>query len=120
MRKAKYAFDESELRPYFEMNRVIIDGVFFAATKAYGITFKERKDLPVYLPDVRVFEVFDRGRKPLALFIGDYYARPSKRGGAWMNAYVPQSASSRDEAGCRQPSQHSEAARRRADSAHLG
>src|SRR4029078_13354213 len=61
------------------------------ATKLYGITFKERKDLPVYLPDIRIFEVFDTDGKPLALFIADYYARPSKRGGAWMNAYVPQS-----------------------------
>ena len=91
VRKARYAFDESQLKPYFELNHVLIDGVFFAATKLYGITFKERNDLPVYLPDVRVFEVFDADGKPLALFIGDYYARPSKRGGAWMNAYVPQS-----------------------------
>jgi peptidyl-dipeptidase Dcp len=91
VRKAKYAFDESELRPYYELNHVIIDGVFFAAGKLYGLTFKERKDLPVYLPDVRVFEVYDQDGKPLALFIGDYYARPSKRGGAWMNEYVQQS-----------------------------
>src|SRR5437773_5566623 len=90
VRKARYAFDESELRPYYELNHVIIDGVFFAAGKLYGLTFKERHDLPVYQPDVRVFEVYDRDGKPLALFIGDYYARPSKRGGAWMNAYVPQ------------------------------
>ncbi len=91
VRKARYAFDESQLKPYFEFNHVLIDGVFFAATKLYGITFKERKDLPVYLPEVRVFEVFDTDGKPLALFIADYYARPSKRGGAWMNQYVPQS-----------------------------
>ena len=91
VRKARYAFDESQLRPYFELNRVLIDGVFFAATKLYGITFKERKDLPVYLPDIRVFEVFNEDGSPLALFIVDYYARPSKRGGAWANAYVPQS-----------------------------
>src|SRR6266511_1481026 len=90
VRKAKYAFDESELRPYYELNHVIIDGVFYAAGKLYGLTFKERHDLPVYQPDVRVFDVFDRDGKPLAIFIGDYYARPSKRGGAWMNAYVPQ------------------------------
>ncbi|MGC2352293.1 MAG: M3 family metallopeptidase, partial [Candidatus Udaeobacter sp.] len=88
VRKAKYAFDESELRPYYELNHVIIDGVFYAAGKLYGLTFKERHDLPVYQPDVRVFEVYDRDGKPLAIFIGDYYARPSKRGGAWMNAYV--------------------------------
>src|SRR5947209_5001848 len=91
VRKAKYAFDESELRPYYELNHVIIDGVFYAAGKLYGLTFKERHDLPVYQPDVRVFEVYDRDGKPLAIFIGDYYARPSKQGGAWMNAYVRQS-----------------------------
>ena len=91
VRKARYAFDESQLKPYFELNHVITDGVFFAAGKLYGLTFKERKDLPVYLPEVRIWEVTDRDGKPLALFIGDYYARPSKRGGAWMNQYVPQS-----------------------------
>ena len=91
VRKAKYNFDESEVRPYYELNHVIVDGVFFAANKEYGLTFKERHDLPVYQPDVRVWEVFDRDDKPLAIFIGDYYARASKRGGAWMNAYVQQS-----------------------------
>ena len=91
VRKARYAFDESELRPYYELNHVILDGVFFAAGKLYGLTFKERHDIPVYQSDVRVFEVYDRDGKPLALFLGDYYARPSKRGGAWMNAYVQQS-----------------------------
>jgi peptidyl-dipeptidase Dcp len=91
VRKAKYAFDESELRPYYELNHVLLDGVFFAANKLYGLTFKERKDLPVYQPDVRVFDVFDKDGKQLAIFIGDYYARPSKRGGAWMTAYIEQS-----------------------------
>ena len=91
VRKARYAFDESEIRPYFELNHVILDGVFFAAGKLYGLTFKERHDLPVYQPDVRVFEVYDADGQPLALFLGDYYARPSKRGGAWMTAYVEQS-----------------------------
>ncbi len=91
VRKARYAFDESQLRPYFELDHVLIDGVLFAATKEYGITFKERKDLPVYLPDVRVFEVFNADGTPLALFLADYYARPSKRGGAWASAYVGQS-----------------------------
>jgi len=90
VRKAQYNFDESEVRRYYELNHVITDGVFFAANKEYGLTFKERHDLPVYQPDVRVWEVFDRDGKPLAIFIGDYYARASKRGGAWMNAYVPQ------------------------------
>src|SRR5438105_1070627 len=91
VRKAKYNFDESELRPYYELNHVLLDGVFFAANKLYGLTFKERHDLPVYQPDVRVFDVFDKDGKQLAIFIGDYYARPSKRGGAWMNAYIEQS-----------------------------
>ena len=90
VRKAKYNFDESQLRPYYELNHVLLDGVFFAANKEYGLTFKERHDLPVYQPDVRVFDVFDRDGKQLAIFIGDYYARPSKRGGAWMNSYVTQ------------------------------
>lgn len=88
--KDRYAFEEAEVKPYFEMNRVQQDGVFYAATQLYGITFKERKDLPVYQPDVRVWEVFDADGKPLALFLSDYYARPSKRGGAWMNEYVGQ------------------------------
>ncbi|MEP6699545.1 MAG: M3 family metallopeptidase [Verrucomicrobiota bacterium] len=91
VRKARYAFDESQLKPYFEMNHVMVDGVFYAATQLYGITFKERHDLPVYLPEVRVFEVSDADGQPLALFLADYYARPSKRGGAWMNQYVSQS-----------------------------
>jgi len=91
VRKARYAFDESQLKPYYELNHVIVDGVFYAANKLYGISFKERKDLPSYLPDVRIWEVTDKDGKPLALFIGDYYARPSKRGGAWMNQYVGQS-----------------------------
>ena len=92
VRKAKYDFDESQLRPYYELNHVILDGVFYAANKEYGLTFKERHDLPVYQPDVRVFDVFDRDGKQLAIFIGDYYARPSKRGGAWMNSYVLQNS----------------------------
>lgn len=91
VRKAKYDFDESQLRPYYELNHVLLDGVFFAANKLYGLTFKERHDLPVYQPDVRVFDVFDKDGKQLAIFIGDYYARPSKRGGAWMNSYIEQS-----------------------------
>lgn len=92
VRKAKYDFDEMQIKPYFELNHVLLDGVFFAATKFYGITFKERHDLPVYQPDVRVFEVFDHDGSPLALILIDYYARPSKRGGAWMNEYVAQSS----------------------------
>ncbi len=91
VRQAHYAFDESQIRPYFELDHVLRDGVFYAATKLYGITFKERHDLPVYQPDVRVFEVSDADGKSLALFLVDYYARASKRGGAWMTAYVQQS-----------------------------
>jgi peptidyl-dipeptidase Dcp len=92
VRKARYAFDESQLKPYFESGRVLKDGVFFAAGKLYGISFKPREDLAGYHPDVRVFEVFNADGSPLALFLADLYARPSKRGGAWMNAYVSQSA----------------------------
>jgi peptidyl-dipeptidase Dcp len=91
VRKVRYAFDESQLRPYYELNRVLTDGVFYAAGRLYGLTFKERKDLPVYEPSVRVFDVFERDGSPLALFVADFYARPNKNGGAWANAYVPQS-----------------------------
>ncbi len=91
LRAARFDFDASQLRPYFELNNVLQRGVFFAATESFGITFKERTDLPVYQEDVRVFEVFDASGTTLALFIADFYARPSKRGGAWMNAYVSQS-----------------------------
>lgn len=89
--QARFAFDTEQLRPYFELNRVVIDGVFFAATKLYGITFKERKDLPVYEPSVRTFDVFDADGKQLAIFLLDYYARSNKNGGAWASSYVSQS-----------------------------
>ena len=91
VRKARYDFDQSQVAPYFELNRVVQDGVFYAAHELYGLTFKERKDLPVYQPDVRVFEVFDADGSGLGLFIADYFARDNKQGGAWMNAYVEQS-----------------------------
>ncbi len=91
VRMARYNFDESQLRPYFEINNVLQNGVFFAANQIYGITFEERFDLPVYQEDVRVFNVFDSDGSQLGIFLSDPYARPSKRGGAWMNAYVPQS-----------------------------
>ncbi|GAB3403492.1 M3 family metallopeptidase [Massilia agilis] len=91
VRQAKYSFDQNQLRPYFEYNTVLLNGVFFAANKEYGLTFKERHDLPVYNPDVRVFDVFDADGKQLAIFLHDPYARSNKRGGAWMNAYVNQS-----------------------------
>ncbi len=92
LRKAKYDYDASEVRPYFEMEHVLKDGVFFAAHKLYGLSFKERTDLPVYQPDVRVFEVFNEDGSPLGLFLMDYFAHSTKQGGAWMNSMVDQSA----------------------------
>jgi len=91
VRKAEYDLDDSEVAPYFELDRVLKDGVFFAATELYGITFKERSDLPVYHPDVRVFDVLDKDGKVLALFYSDNFSRPSKAGGAWMSVFVEQS-----------------------------
>jgi len=91
VRKARFDFDASQLRPYFEMGNVLEQGVFYAANQLYGLTFEERTDLPTYHPDVQVFEVHDADGELLALFLADYYARSSKRGGAWMNAYVSQS-----------------------------
>ncbi len=91
LRAERFDFDESELRPYFELDNVLRRGVFYAAGELFGIRFEERPDLPVYQEDVRVFEVFDVTGETLALFIADFYARPNKRGGAWMNAYIPQS-----------------------------
>jgi peptidyl-dipeptidase Dcp len=88
VRKAEYALDESMVKPYFELDRVLKDGVFFAANQMYGLTFKERKDIPPYQPDVRVFEVFDQDGKSLALWYADYFARPSKSGGAWEDTFV--------------------------------
>ncbi|MGH8063055.1 MAG: M3 family metallopeptidase, partial [Pseudoxanthomonas sp.] len=91
VRKDKFNFDESQLKPYLELDNVQQNGVFYAANQLYGLTFKERKDLPVYEPSVRVFDVFDADGKQLAIFISDMYKRDSKRGGAWMNSYVSQS-----------------------------
>ncbi len=91
VRKAKYDLEEAEIKPYFELGNVLQNGVFFAATELYGITFKERHDIPVYQPDVRVFEVDDVGGKPLALFYCDYFKRDNKNGGAWMSEFVGQS-----------------------------
>jgi peptidyl-dipeptidase Dcp len=91
VRKAQYALDEAQIKPYFELDNVLKNGVFFAANKLYGLTFKERKDLPVYQPDVRVFEVFDADGKSLALWYADYFKRDSKAGGAWMDSFVDQS-----------------------------
>jgi peptidyl-dipeptidase Dcp len=91
VRKARYNLDDAQLRPYFEINNVLQNGVFYAANQLYGITFKERHDIPVYQPDVRVFEVFDANGKHLALFYCDYFKRDNKEGGAWMNEFVGQS-----------------------------
>lgn len=91
VRKAKYDLDESEIKPYFELNNVLENGVFYAAHELYGLTFKERKDLPVYQEDVRVFEVFDKDGTSMALFYCDYFKRDNKNGGAWMDNLVTQS-----------------------------
>ncbi len=92
VRAEKYDFDESQLKPYFEMKNVLENGVFYAADQLYGLSFKQRTDLPVYNPDVLVYDVYNADGSQLAIFIADMYARPSKRGGAWMNSYVEQSA----------------------------
>jgi peptidyl-dipeptidase Dcp len=91
VRKAKYDLEDAEVKPYFELGSVLENGVFFAANQLYGITFKERKDIPVYHPDVRVFEISDADGKPLALFYCDYFKRDNKSGGAWMSEFVGQS-----------------------------
>lgn len=91
VRAKKYAYDDAQVRPYFELNSVLVDGVLFAAQELYGLKFKERKDLPVYQENVRVFEVIDRDGSQLGLFLFDPYARSNKRGGAWMNSFVDQS-----------------------------
>jgi len=91
VRKAKYDYDQSQVKPYFELNNVLEKGVFYAAHELYGLTFKERKDLPIWQPDVRVFEVSDADGKPLALWYCDYFKRDNKNGGAWEDSLVEQS-----------------------------
>jgi peptidyl-dipeptidase Dcp len=91
VRKARYDLNDAEVKPYFELNNVLENGVFYAANRLYGIAFKERKDIPVYQSDVRVFEVLDVDGKPLALFYCDYFKRDNKNGGAWMSTFVDQS-----------------------------
>ncbi len=91
VRQSRYEVDEEEVRPYFELERVLQDGVFYTMERLYGITFEERDDLPVYHPDVRVFTVHDEDGSRLGLFYADYFERDSKRGGAWMNSFVVQS-----------------------------
>jgi peptidyl-dipeptidase Dcp len=91
VRKARYDLNDAEVKPYFELNAVLENGVFYAANRLYGIRFKERKDIPVYQPEVRVFDVLDADGKALALFYCDYYKRDNKNGGAWMSTFVNQS-----------------------------
>jgi peptidyl-dipeptidase Dcp len=91
VRREEYALDEQALRPYFELDRVLTDGVFYAAGRLFGLTFRERDDVSGYHEDVRVWEVSDSDGSGLGLFLGDYFARPTKRGGAWMNSLVEQS-----------------------------
>ena len=91
VRKARYDIDDAQVKPYFELYNVLQNGVFYAANQLYGITFKERHDIPVYQADVRVFEVFDADGKHLALFYCDYFKRDNKNGGAWMSEFVGQS-----------------------------
>lgn len=90
VRAEKYNLDTAAMRPYFELERVLRDGVFFAAGKLYGMKFKERPDLLTYHPEARAFEVFNEDGSPIGLYIGDFYTRDSKRGGAWMNTLVDQ------------------------------
>ena len=91
MKKAMLDISDDEVKPYFNVDSVLLNGVFYAANRVYGLTFKERTDIPTYHPDMRVFEVIDKDGQSLALFYGDYYRRPSKRGGAWMDAFAEQS-----------------------------
>ena len=91
VRKEKYDLDESQTKPYFELDHVLKDGVFFAAHQMYGVSFKQRTDLPVYNPDTRVWEVFDADGSTIGLIYTDYFARDSKQGGAWMDSFVDQS-----------------------------
>jgi len=91
LRREKYALDEAEVKPYFELNNVLENGAFYAAEALYGLTFKQRHDLPRYHPDTTLYDVFDEDGTSLALFLFDPFARSSKHGGAWMNSYVDQS-----------------------------
>ena len=91
MKKEHFNFADDEVKPYFNIDSVLINGIFYAANKVYGLTFKERKDIPTYHPDMKVFDVIDSNGKQLALFYCDYFRRPTKRGGAWMSAFAKQS-----------------------------
>ncbi|XNM53902.1 M3 family metallopeptidase [Escherichia coli] len=91
MRREKYAIDEAQLKPWFDLDTVLTKGVFWTANQLFGIRFVERFDPPVYHPDVRVWEIFDPDGVGLALFYGDFFARERKSGGAWMDNFVAQS-----------------------------
>ena len=91
MKKEHFNFADDEVKPYFNIDSVLINGIFYAANKVYGLTFKERKDIPTYHPDMKVFDVIDNNGRQLALFYCDYFRRPTKRGGAWMSAFAKQS-----------------------------
>ncbi len=91
MKKETYSLDEDEVKPYFNLDSVLVNGVFYAANRAYGLSFKERKDIPTYHPDMKVFEVLDKDGTTMALFYCDYFRRPEKRGGAWMSEFARQS-----------------------------
>ena len=90
MKKEQLNISDDEIKPYFNIDSVQVNGVFYAAHRAYGLTFKQRKDIPTYHPDMKVFEVIDKDGKPIALFYSDYFRRPTKRGGAWMSAFAKQ------------------------------
>lgn len=91
MKKEMLNISDDEVKPYFNVDSVQINGVFYAAQRVYGLTFKQRKDIPTYHPDMKVFEVIDKNGKPIALFYSDFFRRPTKRGGAWMSAFAKQS-----------------------------
>ena len=91
MKKELLNISDDEIKPYFNIDSVQVNGVFYAANRVYGLTFKQRKDIPIYHPDMKVFEVIDRNGKPIALFYSDFFRRPTKRGGAWMSAFAKQS-----------------------------
>ncbi len=91
MKKAQYSFSDDDVKPYFNLDSVLVNGIFYAAHRVYGLNFRERKDLPTYHKEMKVFDVLDENGKQLALFYCDYFRRPTKRGGAWMSAFLKQS-----------------------------
>lgn len=91
MKKEMLNITDDEIKPYFNIDSVQVNSVFYAAHRVYGLNFKQRKDIPTYHPDMKVFEVSDKNGKPIALFYSDYFCRPTKRGGAWMSAFAKQS-----------------------------